>query len=404
MAIEISDGVAIGDSTTEPETKDIQYEPVGTICDFRTLYQTNPDSFDERAWSKEVPIDLPDPVEDAESAQYALLVRIQLRRVHHTSFPGTIPIPSLPIFPLGYHPEKDTIQKVSTERGKKWEAYKEYHFRSYERVSNSKNSKSRDTNFKDTKYRVKSRVIIDTEVYNLSESTRSVQICREIDGELDDLQRLVATPILYGYSLNDKGWCSFHVNHLKDIEWNEQAVGSLVLLREQQGLKEVILAVAKAQSRKVDEFDDIVRGKGKGFIMQLSGPLGPKLPKWGAVLLLDEADVFMKARDSNNLARNELVSIFLSMLEYYEVSSNRKIIEARRDGNNHAKNDMLLIFYLSLQGILFLTTNRTQNIDPAFESRIHLSLTYKDFDAESRRQSWAQFLSHSMNNEAFTDE
>ncbi|KAG0160080.1 hypothetical protein PDIDSM_7607 [Penicillium digitatum] len=81
----------------------------------------------------------------------------------------------------------------------------------------------------------------------------------------------------------------------------------------------------------------------------------------------------MKARDSNNLARNELVSIFLSMLEYYE-------------------------------GILFLTTNRTQNIDPAFESRIHLSLTYKDFDAESRRQSWAQFLSHSMNNEAFTDE
>lgn len=167
---------------------------------------------------------------------------------------------------------------MSTERGKKWEAYKEYHFRSYERVSNSKNSKSRDTNFKDTKYRVKSRVIIDTEVYNLSESTRSVQICREIDGELDDLQRLVATPILYGYSLNDKGWCSFHVNHLKDIEWNEQAVGSLVLLREQQGLKEVILAVAKAQSRKVDEFDDIVRGKGKGFIMQLSGPLGSERP------------------------------------------------------------------------------------------------------------------------------
>ena len=45
------------------------------------------------------------------------------------------------------------------------------------------------------------------------------------------------------------------------------------------------------------------------------------IPKWGAVLLLDEADVFMEARDSTNLDRNELVSIFLRILEYYEVRS-----------------------------------------------------------------------------------
>jgi hypothetical protein len=44
------------------------------------------------------------------------------------------------------------------------------------------------------------------------------------------------------------------------------------------------------------------------------------VPKWGAVLLLDEADVFMEARNSTDLWRNELVSIFLRMLEYYEVS------------------------------------------------------------------------------------
>lgn len=43
------------------------------------------------------------------------------------------------------------------------------------------------------------------------------------------------------------------------------------------------------------------------------------VPRWGAVLLLDEADVFMEARDARDLARNELVSIFLRMLEYYEV-------------------------------------------------------------------------------------
>lgn len=596
---------ATDDSTTEPETKDVQYEPEGTLCDFRTLYQTKPDVYGKHSWTKEVPIDLPDPVEDAESAQYALIVRKEkcydgrrslsihsvivqserlkeflkkalkdypgitptLQRLEITSpfrpfvhrweeitklrdeeqdptakahvdlfyrimdgelrdminrkndlvakgvithelawtilepqgvflsssdgalraylstqasagyellqhdyleveyvefdgskfgykyteftiphFAGTIPITSLPIFPLEYHPEKDTVQEVLTARGKKWESYKGYHFKSYEDPSTSTSSKSQDNNLGDTKYHVERRVIIDTEAYKLFGHMQEVHLDREIDGELDDAQRLIATPMLRGYSLNDKEWDSFHVDHLKDIEWNEQAFESLVLPREQQGLKDVILAVAKAQSKKVDTFDDVVRGKGQGFIMQLSGPPGvgktltaesvaevmkvplyvmsagdlgvdasvfetklkrilQLVPKWGALLLLDEADVFMEARDSSNLDRNELVSIFLRILEYYEVSSGLGIVNARRLGGGQIrKNDMLLIFYLFLQGILFLTTNRTQNIDPAFESRIHLSLTYKELDAESRRQIWRQFLTRSSNIEAFTDE
>ncbi|CAI7598798.1 unnamed protein product [Penicillium crustosum] len=573
MAIEISDGVAIDDGTTKPEAKDIQYEPVGTLCDFRTLYRTNPDAYGKKSWSKKVPIDLPDPVEDAESAQYALLVRkkkcydgrrslsihsiiVQSERlkrflkealdnypgvtttlqrleiaspfrpfVHRweaitklrdgeqdpttkahvdmfyrimdeelrnvidrkndlvakgvithdlvwtilepqdvvlssidgtlcaylltqsspedgksendylkmefvgfdgskfgykytafriPSFVGTMPITSLTFFPLRYHPEKDAIQELLISRGKKWEGYKGYHFKAYEEASTGTNSKSRDDNSRDTKHHVKSRVIIDIDAYKTFARMALVTVDREIDGELDDSQRLIATPTLYGYSLSEKEWSTFLVDQLKDIEWDEQAFESLVLPREQQGLKEVVLAVAKAQSKKVDGFDDVVRGKGQGFIMQLSGPPGvgktltaesvaevmrvplyvmsagdlgvdarvfeaklkdilKLIPKWGAVLLLDEADVFMEARDSTNLDRNELVSIFLRILEYYE-------------------------------GILFLTTNRTQNIDPAFESRIHLSLAYKELDAESRRQVWTQFLSRSLNIEAFTDE
>lgn len=39
----------------------------------------------------------------------------------------------------------------------------------------------------------------------------------------------------------------------------------------------------------------------------------------GAALLLDEADVFMEAHSTENLMRNELVSIFPRMLKYYEV-------------------------------------------------------------------------------------
>ncbi|KAJ5169461.1 ATPase AAA-type core [Penicillium coprophilum] len=559
--------------TTESKAKDTQYEPVGTLCDFRSLYQAKRDAYGARSWVKELPSDLPEPVEDEESAQYALLVRKQkcydgrrnlsihsivvqserlkeflkralsnypgvtpdLQRLEFRSpfpafvhrwdaitklrdeeqdpttkdhvelfyhimeeelrevinrkndlvakgvithdlawmilepqdvvlssgdgtlraysltresddrtpgsdyftveyvafdgkifgynsmgimipkFAGTRPIISLPVFPLKYHPEKDIIRELLTTRGKKWEEYKGYHFKSYEEASTSTSSERQDSNLSGTKHSVKGRVIIDIEAYKLfGREHGSVNVENEIGGELNNSQRLIATPMLYGYSLNDKKWGSFHVDELKDIEWDEQAFDSLVLPREQQGLKEVILAVAKAQSKKVDGFDDVVRGKGRGFIMQLSGPPGvgktltaesvaevmkvplyvicagdlgvdargfeSKLkdilrvvPKWGALLLLDEADVFMESRDSANLARNELVSVFLRMLEYYE-------------------------------GILFLTTNRTQNIDPAFESRIHLSLTYKDLDMESRRRVWIQFLNRSSNTADFTDE
>ncbi|KAJ2988903.1 hypothetical protein NUW58_g3738 [Xylaria curta] len=131
---------------------------------------------------------------------------------------------------------------------------------------------------------------------------------------------------------------------------------------------------------------DLVRGKGKGCIILLHGvpgvgktstaecvaahtkkPLYPitcgdigynpedvernmethfKLAhRWGCVLLLDEADVFLAKRDQKDVQRNGLVSVFLRILEYYS-------------------------------GILFLTTNRVGAIDDAFRSRLHLTLYY----------------------------
>lgn len=83
--------------------------------------------------------------------------------------------------------------------------------------------------------------------------------------------------------------------------------------------------------------------------------------RWNAILLLDECDVFLEARSTHDLERNKVVSIFLRTLEYYE-------------------------------GILFMTTNRVDNIDAAFQSRIHVSLEYPDLNAESRVQIWKNFL------------
>jgi SpoVK/Ycf46/Vps4 family AAA+-type ATPase len=83
--------------------------------------------------------------------------------------------------------------------------------------------------------------------------------------------------------------------------------------------------------------------------------------QWDAVLLLDEADVFLEKRSSQNLQRNGLVSVFLRKLEY-------------------------------CTGILFLTTNRVSEFDEAILSRIHLSLRYNNLSMEARKQIWVNFL------------
>lgn len=83
--------------------------------------------------------------------------------------------------------------------------------------------------------------------------------------------------------------------------------------------------------------------------------------RWNAILLLDEADVFLEARSLHEIERNKLVTIFLRVLEYYE-------------------------------GIMFLTTNRVQTFDPAFQSRIHISLEYRELDQASRKKVWHNFL------------
>ena len=40
--------------------------------------------------------------------------------------------------------------------------------------------------------------------------------------------------------------------------------------------------------------------------------------RWGAIVLLDEADVYLESRDMHDLARNSLVAVFLRLLEYYQ--------------------------------------------------------------------------------------
>jgi len=82
---------------------------------------------------------------------------------------------------------------------------------------------------------------------------------------------------------------------------------------------------------------------------------------WNALILLDEADVYMERRSKQDVARNKLVSVFLRKLEYCE-------------------------------GIMFLTTNRVSDFDDAILSRVHLMLNYAELDIGARSQIWEHFL------------
>jgi SpoVK/Ycf46/Vps4 family AAA+-type ATPase len=95
--------------------------------------------------------------------------------------------------------------------------------------------------------------------------------------------------------------------------------------------------------------------------------------KWNAVLLLDEADIFLEQRNLNDLQRNRLVSVFLRKLEYYE-------------------------------GVLLLTTNRYCEIDRAFQSRIDMHLEYPDLDNKARCAVWKNFFATSKKKVEITED
>lgn len=226
----------------------------------------------------------------------------------------------------------------------------------------------------------------------------------ESDSELTEDDYLVCPSWVYGYVLRSRKWVKLDVSLVEDIEESGSGFDSLVL---PDGHKETLLALVKTHSKgknldvgvKAESRQmDLVRGKGKGLIILLHGEPGvgksstaesvaeftnrplfqvtcgdigeyadevemrlenhfQLAHKWGCVLLLDEADVFLEARSKTDLKRNAIVSVFLRVLEYYS-------------------------------GILFLTTNRVGAFDQAFRSRIHMSLFYPRIEEEATVKIW----------------
>ncbi|KAI1813446.1 hypothetical protein GGS20DRAFT_586473 [Poronia punctata] len=54
-------------------------------------------------------------------------------------------------------------------------------------------------------------------------------------------------------------------------------------------------------------------------------------------------------------------------------------------------------------GILFMTSNREDAIDPAFGSRVHVTLHYPDLNAEAKRHIWEHFIAQSEPGNTFDE-
>ncbi|KAF2839139.1 ATPase [Patellaria atrata CBS 101060] len=347
-------------------------------------------------------------------------------------FYGTKKIVSLNAFPLAFHPDQENVRKSLIERGKVFEQLAGYEYRSY-----SGPAITWDREGNEQTVQVSGRIVVDINAFNKYSPYRAryvtnwnakdlerIQQFRKKDGAEEWYKKKNGpkarlSPYHYqlcrsrtrGYSLKTKQWLDFFVDYVGPVKWNTNAFDNLVLDEEH---KELILAFSESQIENRAAFDDVVQGKGKGIIMLLSGPPGVgktltaeavaenmKVPlhtlssgdlgsspwevesglnnvlelvaRWNAILLLDECDVFLEARSTHDLERNKIVSIFLRTLEYYE-------------------------------GILFLTTNRVDNIDTAFQSRIHVSMEYPDLTSSSRRMIWKNFLNNSSQPNEFSDE
>lgn len=201
---------------------------------------------------------------------------------------------------------------------------------------------------------------------------------------------------LPAFSFRNKTWGLIAVGKTSPVTFHPEAFDTLVM---DANKKKVITALV---AHAGNGFADIIAGKSGGFIFLLHGAPGTgktltaeataelfRRPlymvsigelgtdprqleehlssilelsqRWDAVLLLDEADIFLEQRTDHDLLRNAMVGVFLRQLEYFN-------------------------------GIMFLTTNRVKNFDKAFHSRISLAFMYPMMDDSIRAKIWTNLL------------
>ncbi|KAM7194638.1 hypothetical protein V8F20_007830 [Naviculisporaceae sp. PSN 640] len=325
---------------------------------------------------------------------------------------GTQELSELSTRPLDLLDDAPQLRKELIERGRKFESLIGQHYLQYNGIAVKRGEKGY------IRFSVNGRVMIDCRTYHRLDPNDSFTVeefpedrarrKRQCDDDfekegydfekLSDDNLMLCNAFVRGYSFSSKQFLEFRVDLLQPIKWNTKCFDGLVL---DPAIKQTVRALVSTHSQNRESFDDIVKGKGQGLVCVLHGPPGvgktltaecvaeyvqrplymvssgdlgtssssldheltrimDMTSTWKAVLLIDEADVFLEQRALHDLHRNAMVSVFLRVLEYYS-------------------------------GILFLTTNRVATFDDAFKSRIHIPIRYTDLSFESRRQIWKNF-------------
>ena len=158
-------------------------------------------------------------------------------------------------------------------------------------------------------------------------------------------------PYVLLYDLNKYNDVLVHVDNLEEYVWDEKVIDKLILSDEIKDLLDLLT------TSSVDTLDDIISGKSGGIIVMNSGTPGlgktlsaevysetVKRPlykvqasqlgisidqleerlekvlgrtmKWNAILLIDEADVYVRSRGTD-IQQNAIVGVFLRILETF---------------------------------------------------------------------------------------
>lgn len=219
------------------------------------------------------------------------------------------------------------------------------------------------------------------------------------NGESEEEGNMVLIPIqpyLRVFNLQTHTFLDVHVNSLSEYIYDTNLGEKLILPEDHKQLIDIL-------SRGLgEEMSDIITGKTGGVIVIATGPPGTgktltaevysevvqkplyivqasqlgvsldsleknlleileRSSRWSAILLIDEADVYIHERGSD-IIQNAIVGVFLRVLEYY-------------------------------RGILFMTSNRGDIIDDAIMSRKTAHIQYTLPEPEQQREIW-RVLSH----------
>lgn len=224
-------------------------------------------------------------------------------------------------------------------------------------------------------------------------------LARHLEADEDTAERPMVQvpvhPLVPCFDLKRHLRLRVHVNNLTEYEYRRQVSEGLILPEVDRRMINILV------DQSQNTFQDIVSGKGSSMNILSSGPPGTgktvtaevfaefkgrplytvqcsqlgldpedveknlsiiltRANRWNAVLLLDEADVYIRQR-ADDIQQNAIVGVFLRILEYASC-------------------------------ILFMTTNLPENVDDAVASRCIVHLHYGVPTPEAQAEIW-QILS-----------